>query len=85
MISSLVHHVRLDDGLIERAETYCLSFDTLHIDKILLCFDLPTLYQFDIAKHCLIFLLLCVLEILFPKLSATECCIEICIKPFLKM
>jgi hypothetical protein len=33
-----------DYGLIEKlAETCCLSFDSLHINKVLLCFDLPTL------------------------------------------
>ena len=41
--SSLVLHVR-PDGLIEkRAETCCLSFDSLYVNKVLLCFDLPTL------------------------------------------
>jgi len=29
----------------------CLSFDTLHLNKVLLCFDLPTLYQFDIVDE----------------------------------
>jgi len=29
-------------ALKKRAET-CISFDTLHLNKVLLCFDLPTL------------------------------------------
>jgi hypothetical protein len=36
--------VRPDDGRIEKsAETCCLSFDSLYHNKVLLCFDLPTL------------------------------------------
>jgi len=31
-------------SLYKRAETCCLSFYSLHLNK-LLCFDLPTLYQ----------------------------------------
>ena len=27
----------------KEAETCCLSFDSLHLNKVLLCFDLPTL------------------------------------------
>ena len=27
----------------KRAETCCLSFDSLYLNKVLLCFDLPTL------------------------------------------
>ena len=42
MDSSLVLHVRPDDGLIKMAETCCLSFDSLYL-KVLLCFDLLTL------------------------------------------
>jgi len=33
----------------KKAETCCLSFDSLHLNKVLLCFDLPTLYQSDIV------------------------------------
>ena len=32
-----------------RAETCCLSFDSLPLNKVLLCFDLPTLYHCDIV------------------------------------
>jgi len=46
VISSLVHHVRPDDCLIEKGRNMSI-FDTLHLNKVL-CFDLPTLYQFDI-------------------------------------
>jgi len=34
-------------ALQKRAETCCLSFDTLHRNKVL-CFDSPTWYLFDI-------------------------------------
>jgi len=38
VISSLVHHVRPDDGLIEKgAETCCLSFDSLQLNKSFCC------------------------------------------------
>jgi hypothetical protein len=33
----------------KRAETCCLSFDSLHHNKVLLCFVLPTLYHRDIV------------------------------------
>jgi len=33
----------------KRAETYCLSFDSLRLNKVLWCFDLPTLYHYDIV------------------------------------
>jgi len=49
VISSLVHHVRPDDSLIEnkgpKHDVYL--FDSLHLNKVLLCFDLPTLYHCD--------------------------------------
>jgi len=31
------------------AKTCCLSFDSLHLNKVLLSFDLPTLYHCDIV------------------------------------
>ena len=31
----------------KRAETCCMSFDSLYLNKVLLCFDLPTLYHCD--------------------------------------
>jgi len=46
VISSVLHHVRPNDGLIEKGpkhDVYLLTPYTLI--KFLLCFDLPTLYQ----------------------------------------
>jgi hypothetical protein len=46
VISSFVLHVRPDDGLIEKGPKHvCLSFDSLRLNKVLLCLDLPTLYH----------------------------------------
>ena len=33
----------------KRAETCCLSFDSLQLNKVLLCFDYPTLYHCDMV------------------------------------
>jgi len=51
--SSLVLHVRPDDGLIKMAETCCLSFDSLYLNEVLLCFDLPTLSIEILHTHIL--------------------------------
>jgi len=46
VISSLVHHVRPDYGLIEKGRNVLSIFR--HLNKVLLCFDFTHLYQFDI-------------------------------------
>jgi len=46
VFSSLVHHVRPDDGLIGKGPKHVVYLLTpLHLNKVLLCFDVPTLYQ----------------------------------------
>ena len=46
VISSIVHHVRHDDGLLEKGPKHVVHLLSPYTAiKFLLCFDLPTLYQ----------------------------------------
>ena len=52
MISSLVHHVRPEDGLIEKGPKHVVCLLTPYtLIKFCLCFDLPTLYQLSYSNN----------------------------------